>query len=289
MRAFLLVVNPRAGTAHREILTAVETELARVGRVRRAMPRTRAELAAVLHRRAADTVVVAGGDGTLHAVVATLWQAGRVDTPVGLVPLGTGNDFARGVGLPLDAVAAAKRVTRGVVRRVDVIVEDTDQPVVNAAHAGVGAQAARLASPLKPLLGQLAYPVGALIAGASVPGWPMRVEVDGATVADGPVLLLGVANGPTIGGGTRLCPGAVVDDGELDVVVMPARGRVDRVRLGLALRAGRHLQHPGVVHARGRTVRVAGAPTRWNTDGEVGQPDRCRSYRLSPGGLSLVQ
>ena len=234
--------------------------------------------------------MVAGGDGSLHAVVARLHARDEAATrPVGLVPLGTGNDFARGYGLPLDASEAAARVAAGVPRPVDLLVHDGGV-VVNAAHAGIGAVATERAESLKGRLGRLAYPLGALLAGVRAEGWSLTIEVDGTPLElPAPTtLLVGVANGPYIGGGTALCPGARPDDGRLDVVVSTAAGATARAAFGLALERGTHLDRDDVVTASGTVVRIAGEPVGHNVDGEL-QPDVTdRTYTLLPAAWRLV-
>ncbi|MGA9101256.1 diacylglycerol/lipid kinase family protein, partial [Aeromicrobium sp.] len=99
------------------------------------------------------TVVVLGGDGSLHAVVAALHAAGRLgDVTVGLVPMGTGNDYARSIDLPLEPDAAARVVIDGHVQDVDLVFDGNDMVVVNAAHVGIGAEAAAKAKPWKKVL-----------------------------------------------------------------------------------------------------------------------------------------
>ena len=90
---------------------------------------------------------MAGGDGSLHAVIAALHRRNELaDAVVGLVPLGTGNDFARGVGIPLDPEEAARVVVAGNVRPVDLIVDCLGEVVVNNVHIGVGAPASHNAA-----------------------------------------------------------------------------------------------------------------------------------------------
>lgn len=110
--------------------------------------------------------MAAGGDGTLHLLVAVLHARGELASRViGLVPLGTGNDFARAVGIPLAAAEATRVVLQGSPHEVDLLTDDADGVVINTVHLGIGAEASRAGQPLKPVLGMLAYRIGALLAG----------------------------------------------------------------------------------------------------------------------------
>jgi diacylglycerol kinase family enzyme len=124
---------------------------------------------------------------------------------------------------------------------------------------------------VKGLLGPLGYAVGAVLAGATATGWPVTVEVDGQLVAtpEDPVLMVGLAVGRTIGGGTPLAPDASPDDGLADVVLVGATGPVARVDYARRLRHGDHLDRDDVVVLRGRTVRVDAGDAPLNVDGEL--------------------
>lgn len=229
-----------------------------------------ADLESALDNLDGRRLVVAGGDGTVHVVVRALLARGTADaTPLGLVPLGTGNDLAQGLGLPLDPTEAAGRVVAGAVRALDVLCAG-DDVAVNAAHAGFGVAAARHAQRLKPVLGALAYRVGAVWAGAVGAAVHASVAVDGRTVvAAEPVLLVAVMNASSVGGDTVLCPPADPDDGLLDVVVVTDRARVHRAAFGVALTRGRHLGLPGVTHRVGQRASVRVTAATWNIDGEL--------------------
>src|SRR3954468_6003574 len=161
------------------------------------------ELDGVLHRAGSRPIVVAGGDGSLHAVVATLHRrndlAGKV---LGLLPLGTGNDFARTIGMPLEPVEAAKALVSGVPRPMDLIVDELGEVVVNSVHIGASAMASQHGATWKERLGPfglgiIGYPVGAAIAAIRPPFVRLRIEVDGEVVADVDrhVLMVAVGNG----------------------------------------------------------------------------------------------
>lgn len=287
----LLLASAHAGTADDEAVEIARTALAEAGACELVTTGTPAELDAALDGVNGRRLVVAGGDGSLHLVVQHLHRRGELaGVDLALVPLGTGNDLARALGIPLeDPLAAARLALSGTPRPLDLVLDDQGGVTVNAVHLGVGAEAARKAARFKGVLGPLAYPLGAVAAGRTT-GTHLRVEVDGAVLVDDRVLMVGIANGPGIGGGTALHPHAVPDDGLLEVMVSTATGPFARVRFGAALRSGTHLHDPEVCTARGREVVVTGGPVELNSDGELG--DSCttgRTWRVQPGAWRLVR
>ena len=250
-------------------------------------------------RRAVDdlddrTLVVAGGDGSLHVVVQALWDLGGAErlggTTIGLLPLGTGNDFARTAGIPLEPAEAGTLLLEGSARSTDLVVDDTRTVVVNATHAGMSADASARSSDLKPRLGPAAYPVAAFLEGIGSVGFRGSVDTDGTTlVADEDLLLVGVGNGQSIGGGTPLFPDARLDDGLLEVLVARATGPLARVGFAARLRSGEHVDRDDVVTARARAVTIRGEPAPHCLDGEVSDPVAERTYRVVPGALRLIR
>ena len=215
-----------------------------------------AELDAVV-AAAPERLVAAGGDGTIAPVAAL---AGRLGVPLGVVPVGTANDFARAHGLPLDEAVAwelARWGTRTVPLELGRLAGG--RPFVNVASAGLAAVAARQAAPLKPALGPLAYPVGAVGAALTSPPLDVVVRVDGAVVHSGPAWQVIVACTGAFGGGAGVR--ADPSDGALDVAVLAGP------RTALAKHA-RDLRSGAEPHARGRVVEVSGAG-ELNVDGEV--------------------
>lgn len=288
----LIISNAKAGSADEPVLQEVLDVLSRGGTdVHSETLGSPDELDGLLGAYPHRIPVAAGGDGTLHLLVAALHARGELASRViGLVPLGTGNDFARTVGIPLVPAAAARVVLQGAPHEMDLLTDDAGGVVINAVHLGIGAEGAREGEPLKPVLGMLAYRIGALLAGLRSPGWPLQVSVDGATITDRTrrVLQVGVLNGRTIGGGTPLAPHAEPDDGLADVVVSTATGPVARLRYARLLRHGRHTEHPDVVLARGRTVELAGPPVPINSDGELGDGVSHRTWTVQPRAWRVI-
>jgi diacylglycerol kinase family enzyme len=287
----LLLVNEAAGSADQATLAKVRSALSAAGRVEVAVCGQPEDLEAALDRRPAGPVVVAGGDGSVHTVVNALARRRELgDTVLGLVPMGTGNDLARGVGIPLDPVAAARRVVEGQPEQLDLIRDDTGDLAVNAVHIGVGGEAAVAARRWKPAFGRASFRLGSLTAGIRATGWRLRIILDGRPLAgrDGRVLMVGLSNAPVIGGGTPLAPGARSDDGLMDVVVSFATGPIERLSYAVRLRKGTHLERPDVLHARAREATVEGDPFPINADGEVGGPVRTRTWSVAPKSWRLI-
>jgi YegS/Rv2252/BmrU family lipid kinase len=295
----LVVVNGAAGSAEDEPVESALAVLRSGGDVDVAATESAEDLDDVVRHLDGRRPVVVGGDGSLHAVVGALDRADRLgDQPLGLVACGTGNDLARSLGLPMDPEEGARVVLAGSPRPMDLLREDGGLLVVNAVHAGIGASAGRRAERFKDLMGVLAYPVGAALAGAAEAGWRVRVEVDGAVVgpagagwaADGetPLLMVAVCNGRTVGGGAALAPDARPDDGLLDVMVCAATGPAERVAFGAALRTGEHVDRDDVVVVRGREVAVTGEAVDIDADGEVHEGLPAQRWRIDPAAWSIL-
>lgn len=296
----LVVLNRAAGTADEETVEAALGELRRGADVRVVATSGETELAGAVRGREDRRLVVLGGDGSVHAAITALDREGALDPaePVGIMPLGTGNDLARSLGLPLDPAGAAAAVLGGRPRPLDLLRNDMGGLVVNAVHVGLGARASAEALRFKDSLGVAAYPLGAVIAGVTTSGAPLRVEADGRVVADEAgewaadgsteVLMVGVCNGASIAGGTLLAPGALVDDGLADVMVCTATGPVARAAFGAALLNGSHVDRPDVVLTRARQVSVQGGPVDLVADGELREGVTSLTWRVDPGAWSVL-
>ena len=300
-RSLLVITNSDAGTADQEALDAALAVLREHAAVEVAATSSPEDLDDVLGGTGERTVVVAGGDGSIHAVVAALHRRGALSrTTLGLVPLGTGNDFARTLGLPLDAAEAAEVVATGQERRTDLVVDDQDEITVNSVHLGAGAEAgakgARWKERLgsvgvgKVNLGRLGYPIGAVQTALNPPTRRVRVDVDDEGVADldEKVLMVAVGNGASVGGGTELTPDADPGDGLVDVLVATPVGTLSRLGYALRLPFGRHGEHADVRIVRGSTVRVSGTPFDCNSDGEIDGPFRERAWRVLPAAYTMI-
>ncbi|HHX84107.1 MAG TPA: YegS/Rv2252/BmrU family lipid kinase [Actinomycetales bacterium] len=299
MTELLLISNAAAGSADDATVAGALAVLRTGAHVEHVQTHGPEQLRAAVANRRERTVVVAGGDGSLHALIQVLDELGGLaDQPtVGLLPLGTGNDFSRTLGLPSDVRDAATTVLAGNTTPVDVIRDDTGEAVINVAHIGVGAEAGERARPWKARfgrvgLGVLGYAVGAVEALVATDGYRLAVTADGRPVTTGRrrVLQVAVANGRTIGGGAEIAPDADPGDGLIDLSVSFAAAPLARLAYGLAMRTGRHTDRDDVVRLRVREVTVVARRGTFtvNSDGELSGPVRRRSWRIEPGAYRIL-
>lgn len=292
----LLITNSEAGGGEKDALGVALGVLREEADVEVAETSNPGELDGVLHRAGSRTIVVAGGDGSIHAVVAALHRRNELSgRTLALLPLGTGNDFARTVGVPLDPGEAATVVLHGDKRRMDLIVDELGGVVVNNVHAGASAQASRRGARWKKRLGPLGigvlgYPIGAVMAAFRPPYVRMRVEADGKVVCDMDehVFMVSIGNGASVGGGAELNPEADPADGRLDVMVSLSTGLVERVGYGWHLRKGEHERRDDVIAIRAAQVTVCGEDFYLAADGELEGPERRRSWHLEPRAWSMI-
>jgi len=301
MDPLLVITNSDAGPADDEALERALAVLRAECSVEVQTASRPGELDGVLHRAGSRTIVVAGGDGSMHTVVAALYRRHDLKSAVlGLLPLGTGNDFARANGIPLDMEEAARTLLHGTVRPRDLVVDEVGEIVVNVVHAGAGAQASRRGAKWKERLhsigigkvnlGKLGYPIGALSASIKPPYVRLRVEVDGEVVVDvdEPVLMVAIGNGQMVGGGTELVPHADPGNGQVDVMVSRSVGPLARLGYAVSLGRGKHPERDDVLYLRGSTVSISGEAFWCSADGEIYGPERHRTWRVEPAAYSMV-
>jgi diacylglycerol kinase (ATP) len=232
----------------------------------------------------ADRLVVAGGDGSIAPVAAA---AGRAALPLALLPVGTANDFARRLGLPLELSAAARLAVCGTqVQKLELGWME-ERPFVNVASAGLPGPAARTAKAWKKPLGALGYAAGALVAGVTAKALSVEVSCDGGALFQGEAWQVTVAASGAFGAGSRIQE-ADPHDGQLEVIAVEAGPRPGLVAVAYRLRRGDLGGYRRSRHARCRraTLVVPGL-TEFNVDGEVVESGPAR-FRGEADAFSLV-
>ncbi|WP_196503573.1 diacylglycerol/lipid kinase family protein [Aestuariivirga litoralis] len=232
-----------------------------------------------------ERVIAIGGDGTVNEVVNGLARASG-DRPVvpllGVIGMGTGNDFARANGIKGGWKAGIVALREGAPRVVDLgLVHFTGADgakasrwFANCADLGLIGEVVADAqdSKLRRMLGsKLAYPLHAVLVLRRYKGHRIKYEAEDGTSHEREILAVAVANGRTFGGGMKIAPAAKLDDGLLDVIVIAKEPRVRATDLRL-LYAGTHLNLPAITHFQTRRVRfetVDGSTMLCDADGEL--------------------
>lgn len=268
----LVIVNPEAGGLpdRGEFESALET-LGDVRVLEAESPGEARTLAARASEGAAGQVVAAGGDGTVNQVVNGILSSGA-HVRLGILPVGTGNDFARSLGLPMNLRNAVKLIAgTGTPRRVDAVRMVAEEPrfFANLAVGGVGGRVHEQAGArAKSRWGRLAYLLEAAEELPEIEAYQLRIECD-EDVVEREAMSLILANGTTSAGGIRVAPAARLDDGLLDVILIPFLRIPELAGLVPRILAGKHAEDDRVVARRCRHVRVeSDPPMPFRADGE---------------------
>ncbi|MGW0598084.1 diacylglycerol kinase [Streptomyces sp. NPDC002776] len=233
-------------------------------------------------------LVAVGGDGmanlALQAVAGTR-------TPLGLVAVGTGNDLARALGLPVREPAAAGRVIaeglKGARLRDIDLGRVGDRWFGTVLASGFDSRVNDRGNRMRRPSGRLKYDLAMLAELAAFRPFPYRVTLDGGEVREFEATLVAVGNGPSYGGGMRICPGADLTDGLFDITIVGDCSRATLLRVFPSVYRGGHVGHPKVTVVRAAQVEIAAQDITGYADGEPLGPLPLIA-RCVPGAVRVV-
>lgn len=264
-----LVVNPTSGRKRADdIARRAEGRLREAGHTIIRLQALDAASARNLLEQAIDGgvegVVVVGGDGALHGLLDVVAESGLV---VGVVPAGTGNDTARSLGIPVkDVDAAIDVVIAGNVRTIDLARTD-EAWVATVVASGFDSKVNERADAMTWPKGAMRYNIAIIKELRSFEPLPFTLTLDGRAI-EREAMLVAVGNGPSFGGGLRICEGASLDDGLLDVVIINPVSTATFVRVFPRLYRGTHVTLPQFERHRVRDVTLSSPGIVAYGDGE---------------------
>jgi len=234
-----------------------------------------------------DTVVALGGDGLLHSAVQAV--AGT-EASLGVIPIGTGNDFARSLDIPRDDPLAATdliidRLASGESRRID-LGRSGEQWFATVMAAGFDAAVNERANRMRWPHGDLRYTLATLSVLRRWAPVPYTLSLDG-TERRVDAMLLAIANTDSYGGGLQIPAGALPDDGLLDVIIITPTSKIEFLKVFPQVRTGQHVHHPAFERVRVRSVTVAAPAVTAYADGERFGPLPL-TVECVPGALSVL-
>jgi diacylglycerol kinase (ATP) len=285
-----VIYNPAAGSAQQ--MRALRKALAGLTLCETRTPDDARRFAAEALTHGHDVVVAAGGDGTIHQVVNGLMTVER--RPIlAILPMGTGNDLARTLAMPLnDPDAALKVIHRRKVRPIDVIrvkTGDTIRWCINVSAGGfTGQMNEAMDDKLKKSWGPLAYLRGALRVLPDLKDYNTTIRIGTRPARRIAVMNIIIANGRTAGGGIDVAPLANLEDGLMDVVLVESASKLALAGTAARLLVGNYLNSKLVMHRRARHVVVQSTPGMWfNVDGELIGNEPV-SFHLVPHALRVI-
>ncbi len=228
-------------------------------------------------------VVVVGGDGTLFEVINGI-DPGKVT--LGIIPLGTGNDFARTAGIPLDWEKACRVLAQGNEMAVD-LGRINEHYFINISGTGLDAMTVWEANRLKKYFGKISYVVGLLK--QLIFFKPMQIEVRGRDLCySAGAWMVSVANGKYYGNGMMVAPRALLDDGLLDIIIVEKLPRLEFLKVFPQVYKGTHLNHPKVKFFRERELEIkTEKPLPVHCDGEILHLTSLK-YSVVPQKLKII-
>ncbi len=234
-----------------------------------------------------EVVAAVGGDGLVGMVANGLLGT---NAALAVIPLGSGNDFARMLGVR-DITHAIRSLSRPRYQAIDVgriESEDGRRAYVCVAGAGFDSEVNEVANTIRRLRGKPKYAAAVLRTLARFQPAGFRIDVDGERAFDGEAMMVAVGNARSYGGGMNICPDASLTDGSLDGCVVTALSRPAFVRAFPKVFKGTHVSHPAVRMLRGTTMAVeADRPFLVYADGDpVGRLPA--TFSVIPGALQVV-
>lgn len=288
----LILLNPAAGSAGDldTLLKAVEA-LQPGTTVRRS--NSPGEIKLLAHEAAREgfkVIVAAGGDGTLNEVLNGISDYfGQVT--LGLLPLGTGNDFARTVNVPDDLDHALAVLREGRTQKIDVLkvsTADTRRYMVNVSAGGFSSKVSEISSDVKDTWGPLCYARSLLGALPELDDYHTSIRLDDKEVVSTPAYNVVVANARYVAGGIPIAPEASLDDGLADVIVLPVASLPELAAITSTTLLGKHLSSDKILFRRARKIEVTSTPPmRFNTDGEL-LPAGSVTFEVLPRVLDFI-
>ena len=227
-----------------------------------------------------NCIVAGGGDGTINEVFGAAYAAGLpAECCLGILPLGTANDFARSTGIPLHDLTAALRLAATTAPRWIDLGLLNGKPFINLVSGGFGSRVTVETDPeLKRRLGRLAYVLTGISRFEELSASRGSFRAEGFSWK-GPFVAIAIGNGRQAGGGVPLCPDALIDDGLLDLMILPELDRTAR------LDAFSHLLREGAAGIRAKLVTTRSSWIEFESDDDLdvnldGEPALLKRFRV---------
>jgi diacylglycerol kinase (ATP) len=283
----ILFANPRSGRGKgARVLTIVETYLKNhneqfITVSTNSLKESLTLLAQSIDENQNAKVVVIGGDGMVHAAINSF-----NGNPIGVIPAGTGNDFARALGLPLeDPERNIRNVLSATLENVD-LGKVGNQYFAAICSTGFDSIVNERANKLRWPHGKMKYNIAMLLELTRFKPRSYDIVIDGK-LTQTRAMLIAIANGLSYGGGMKVCPNAQLQDGLLDIMILAPVSKFEFIRIFPSVFKGKHVTHPAVSISQGRSVQISAKAVAY-ADGERVGPLPL-DISISPNRLKVLR
>ena len=264
----ILAINPKSGKGHaRKRAIVAKDYFAGLGPVEilegHSLDDFREKFVLKIEHESISGVVAFGGDGFIHEIIQHIVHR---EIPLGVIPCGTGNDFARSLGVnQLSMTQQMNLIVQSKIRSIDLGRVD-ERWFAAILSSGFDAVVNDRANQMKWPRGRMRYNIAMIEKIVQLRAHSYRIRLDGDHI-DVEATLVTVANGPSYGGGMKVCPDAKLNDGLFDVMVLGKVSRTELLKVFPKVYSGRHVGHPAVTFYRCREIEIIGSGSSF-ADGE---------------------
>jgi diacylglycerol kinase (ATP) len=226
-------------------------------------------------------VVVVGGDGMVHAAINKIR-----DNPIGIIPAGTGNDFARALGLELnDPIKTIKKIISAGTELID-LGKVGNEYFAAICSTGFDSIVNERANRLKWPRGKMKYNIAMLLELPRFKPKSYEIVIDGKPIKT-QAMLIAIANGLSYGGGMKVCPEAQIQDGLLDIMILAPVSKFEFVRIFPSVFKGLHVNHPAVSILQGRSIQITADAVGYADGERIG--DLPLNVWISPNRMKVLR
>jgi len=235
-------------------------------------------------------IICLGGDGTLQEVVSGMLNGqDKCNTPLCVIPCGSGNDWQRSVNIGKTPEACLQALLNGKTRAIDAI-RANDSANINIANIGLDVEIVKRAQPLKKIFGTKSYTISALISIVLHKNKPLTIHIDGEEYSNGNFTLVAICNGQYYGGNMRIAPSAVIDDGKITLCVISALSRLQCLTLFPLVLLQQHTNLKAIKYIDCKKVTIAAKNQQsLSLDGNVYELEGALNFEILPKAIQISE
>lgn len=291
MDRILFIINPVAGGGKaKKLLPVIDKYMVKTGKIYDIVLTSRPKEATIISKQAIEkgytTIVAVGGDGTINEVAIGILESGK--GTLGIIPRGTGNDLARTLNIPFDPIEAMDIIIKGNKKQIDIGFVNNN-PFLNIASIGLDSEVVKNTEKIKiRIRSRIAYVIGVLSTLFNFKDKRVQLEIDDVSM-DKNIFLIAVGNGKYYGGGLKILPMAIAEDGYFHVCVINKASKIKLLFLFPSIFKGKHIKFRKDVEIfKAKKIKIVTEDkTYLNIDGEIYDNEKETLFKVGDKRLTV--